>query len=228
MRGALFELRAFSEVRRYYRMLIDMDGAAAGSRVAGRIRGRDVSSSSDARAFHAALNEAFADEWNFVADAVRTSGARLRVHAPDFDPTLWFIVREGDEIAAVLRGDADRSGLGLDRRDRRAQARGASAGSGLRSCATRSASSIAGGRRRVGARSRRPESHRRDAALRARGHARRVRSGRVREGAHVSRLRAKCPDCKTFTAVALGPEYECHSCGASSTRGHGARAAGLG
>src|SRR5437868_449929 len=29
----------------------------------------------------------------------------------------------------------------------------------------------------------------------------------------MSRLRAKCPHCKTFTAVALGPEYECHSCG---------------
>jgi arginase len=29
----------------------------------------------------------------------------------------------------------------------------------------------------------------------------------------LSRLRAKCPDCKTFTAVALGPEYQCHSCG---------------
>jgi arginase family enzyme len=29
----------------------------------------------------------------------------------------------------------------------------------------------------------------------------------------LSRLRAKCPDCKTFTAVALGPDYECHSCG---------------
>jgi arginase len=29
----------------------------------------------------------------------------------------------------------------------------------------------------------------------------------------VSRLRAKCPDCKTYTAVALGSEYECHSCG---------------
>jgi len=34
----------------------------------------------------------------------------------------------------------------------------------------------------------------------------------------VSRLRAKCPDCKTYTAVALGPDYECHSCG----RGFGA------
>jgi arginase family enzyme len=29
----------------------------------------------------------------------------------------------------------------------------------------------------------------------------------------VSRLRAKCPACKTFTAVALGPEYQCHACG---------------
>jgi arginase family enzyme len=30
----------------------------------------------------------------------------------------------------------------------------------------------------------------------------------------VSRLRAKCPFCKTFTAVALGPDYQCHACGA--------------
>ncbi|HKC21248.1 MAG TPA: arginase family protein [Gaiellaceae bacterium] len=29
----------------------------------------------------------------------------------------------------------------------------------------------------------------------------------------MSRLRAKCPDCRTYTAVAIGPEYECHSCG---------------
>jgi arginase family enzyme len=29
----------------------------------------------------------------------------------------------------------------------------------------------------------------------------------------VSRLRAKCPDCRTHTAVAIGPEYQCHSCG---------------
>ena len=29
----------------------------------------------------------------------------------------------------------------------------------------------------------------------------------------MSRLRAKCPHCKTYTAVALGPDYECHACG---------------
>ena len=29
----------------------------------------------------------------------------------------------------------------------------------------------------------------------------------------MSRLRARCPDCRTLTAVAVGPEYQCHSCG---------------
>ena len=29
----------------------------------------------------------------------------------------------------------------------------------------------------------------------------------------MSRLRARCPHCRTFTAVSMGPDYECHSCG---------------
>jgi arginase len=29
----------------------------------------------------------------------------------------------------------------------------------------------------------------------------------------MSRLRAKCPDCRTYTAVAIGSDYECHACG---------------
>ncbi len=29
----------------------------------------------------------------------------------------------------------------------------------------------------------------------------------------MSRLRAKCPSCRTLTAVALGPDYQCHACG---------------
>jgi len=35
----------------------------------------------------------------------------------------------------------------------------------------------------------------------------------------MSRLRAKCPDCNTYTAVALGPAYECHACGREFTAG---------
>ena len=35
----------------------------------------------------------------------------------------------------------------------------------------------------------------------------------------MSVLRAKCPTCRTLTAVAIGPEYECHSCGRRSRPG---------
>ena len=35
----------------------------------------------------------------------------------------------------------------------------------------------------------------------------------------MSLLRAKCPSCKTLTAVAIGPEYECHSCGRTFAAG---------
>ena len=35
----------------------------------------------------------------------------------------------------------------------------------------------------------------------------------------MSFLRAKCPTCKTLTAVAIGPEYECHSCGRTFAAG---------
>ena len=35
----------------------------------------------------------------------------------------------------------------------------------------------------------------------------------------MSALRARCPDCRTHTAVALGPAYECHSCGTEFAAG---------
>jgi arginase family enzyme len=35
----------------------------------------------------------------------------------------------------------------------------------------------------------------------------------------MSRLRAKCPDCLTYTAVALDGTYECHSCGRAFAAG---------
>jgi arginase len=35
----------------------------------------------------------------------------------------------------------------------------------------------------------------------------------------MSTLRAKCPTCEAMTAVAVGPEYECHSCGRTFAAG---------
>lgn len=35
----------------------------------------------------------------------------------------------------------------------------------------------------------------------------------------MSALRARCPSCRTFTAVAIGDGYECHSCGSTFAAG---------
>jgi arginase len=35
----------------------------------------------------------------------------------------------------------------------------------------------------------------------------------------MSLLRAKCPTCNAYTAVAIGPDYECHSCGRTFAAG---------
>ena len=35
----------------------------------------------------------------------------------------------------------------------------------------------------------------------------------------MSALRARCPNCRTFTAVAVGEGYECHSCGSTFSAG---------
>jgi arginase len=35
----------------------------------------------------------------------------------------------------------------------------------------------------------------------------------------MSALRARCPNCRTFTAVAVGDGYECHSCGSTFAAG---------
>ena len=44
----------------------------------------------------------------------------------------------------------------------------------------------------------------------------------------MSALRARCPDCRTLTAVAIGPEYQCHSCGREFAAGLDPRAARMG
>jgi len=99
----LFEARGFAEVRRYYRMLIELDGP---SRLPEWPEGMGVATfrQEDARAFHAVIGESFAEEWNFVHDPFE-QWRELRIGAVDFDPTLWFLVWDGPEVAAVLRGE---------------------------------------------------------------------------------------------------------------------------
>ena len=99
----LFVQHGFAEARRYYRMLIELDAAPGDPAWPGGVRVATFREQ-DARVYYHALGEAFADEWNFVQDPFDEWRAR-RLSGPDFDPTLWFLVWDGDQVAAVLRGE---------------------------------------------------------------------------------------------------------------------------
>jgi len=108
----LFEQFGMRELRRFYRMLIELEGPPPEPEWPEGLC-VDTFRLEDAEAFHAAMGEAFADEWNFVHMPFEQWYELRLVKDPDFDPTLWFIVRDGDEIAAVVRNEPDRSGAGF-------------------------------------------------------------------------------------------------------------------
>jgi mycothiol synthase len=53
----------------------------------------------DARAFHAAHQEAFADHWDYTPRSF-DEWSKANFESARFDPALWCVVRAGDEIAA--------------------------------------------------------------------------------------------------------------------------------
>ena len=60
---------------------------------------RQLQPDNDAREFHAADEDAFATHWEFTPRAYE-SWAKAHLESERFDPTLWCVVRAGDEIAA--------------------------------------------------------------------------------------------------------------------------------
>ena len=104
----MLESRGYHEVRRHYAMTIELDelppepALPAGLSIS-TVRAQDLES------WYAAMNEIFAEEWGFELEPFDEWSQR---HAAD-DHTLWFLVREEDEIAAILQGTENRRGGGL-------------------------------------------------------------------------------------------------------------------
>jgi GNAT superfamily N-acetyltransferase len=97
----LFRLRGFTEVRRFWEMEIELgDEPPAAPPVA-----IDAFREHDGPAFHAALEEAFADHWEPHSEPFETWWGR-QVGRSNYDPTLWFVIRDGGEIAAIARNES--------------------------------------------------------------------------------------------------------------------------
>jgi mycothiol synthase len=107
---ALLTGHGFREVRRFYEMGIALDGTPPAPTLPDGLV-LDTFRVEEAEAFHAALDEAFQDHWEHHSRPWEEWWAKQQ-NVPDFDPTLWFVVRDGDEIAATARNDANRNGGG--------------------------------------------------------------------------------------------------------------------
>ncbi len=108
---ALLQRRGYSLVRHSWRMDIDLtrDRPSIPPRDREPLAGVSIRSfrpGEDDRAVHAAREEAFADHWAW-APARFEEWATRAFGNPSFDPSLWRVATEGDEIAGILLGSVD-------------------------------------------------------------------------------------------------------------------------
>jgi mycothiol synthase len=106
----LFLDRGYHEVRRFYDMAMELTGQLPEPVLPDGLT-LEAFDPAGARAFADALNEAFEDHWEHHPTAFE-EWWEMRSKAPDFDPTIWFLIRDGDEIAATIRNEPERNGGG--------------------------------------------------------------------------------------------------------------------
>lgn len=95
----LLESLGYRAVRVFREMRIELDGPPPAPEWPAGLRIVPFDPERDARAFHAAHQEAFADHWEYTAEDFETWSAR-NLRSERFDPALWTVVRAQDEIAA--------------------------------------------------------------------------------------------------------------------------------
>jgi mycothiol synthase len=96
----LFRARGYSEVRRFWEMAIELEQEPPEPPA-------DVETftEGDAEDFHSALEESFSEHWAHEPEPFEEWWARQR-RRTNFDPSLWFVIRDGDELAGVVRNEA--------------------------------------------------------------------------------------------------------------------------
>jgi mycothiol synthase len=106
----LYLARGYHEVRRFYEMAIELEDEPPAPSLPDGLELESLREE-DARPFFDALEEAFADHWEHHPRQFEDWWPLYRA-STNFDPTLWFLVRDGGEVAAVARCEANRNGGG--------------------------------------------------------------------------------------------------------------------
>ena len=95
----LLESLGYDAVRVFREMRIGLEAPPAVPEWPDGLRVEAFDPERDARAVHAAHQEAFADHWDYTPRDFQT-WSKSHLESERFDPALWCVVRAGDEVAA--------------------------------------------------------------------------------------------------------------------------------
>jgi GNAT superfamily N-acetyltransferase len=109
--ATLFAGRGFREVRRFYEMAIELGGPPPEPALPEGLVLDEVGDD-EMRAFHGALDDAFRDHWEWHPTPYEEWLEIRRDQHHDDEGPLWFQIRDGEEVAAVVRNETNRNGGG--------------------------------------------------------------------------------------------------------------------
>lgn len=96
----LMEAQGYQMVRHMWGMLIELAEAPVVPVWPAGIAVRACTGEDDLRLAHAVINETFRDHWEYEEQTFEQFTANL-IAIPQFDPSLWFLALDGDEVAGV-------------------------------------------------------------------------------------------------------------------------------
>jgi mycothiol synthase len=94
----ILEREGYTVARHFWRMQIEMNGAPPVAEWPDGISIRTFVPGQDDRATFEAIEEAFKDHWGYIPARFKT-WQQMTIERQDFDPGLWFLAMDGDEVA---------------------------------------------------------------------------------------------------------------------------------
>ncbi len=98
--AALVAAQGYTLTRVFYEMIIEFAGDLPPAVLPAGLVLRPFDAAQHARAVHQAHQESFRDHWGHVEDTPFDDWVH-RLESPDYDPALWLVVWDGDEIAGI-------------------------------------------------------------------------------------------------------------------------------